>query len=46
MAGQLPVVAYFALRWLPVAPREALTVLAVQLAAGLTAAAPVFLLHL
>ena len=46
MAGQLPVIAYFALRWLPTAPREGATVLAAQLVAGLAAAAPVFLLHL
>jgi len=46
MAGQVPVIVYFALRWLPGAPRQALAVLAVQFAAGLAAAAPVFLLHL
>ena len=46
MAGQLPVIAYFALRWLPTAPREGATVLAAQAVAALAAAAPVFLLHL
>ncbi len=46
MAGQLPVILYFALRWLPTAPRPGLIVLAAQLGAGLAAAAPVFLLHL
>ena len=46
MAGQIPVIAYFALRWLPAAPREGIAVLAAQLASGLAAAAPVFLLHL
>ena len=46
MAGQLPVIAYFALRWLPRAPREGATVLAAQLVAATAAAAPVFLLHL
>jgi hypothetical protein len=46
IAGQIPVIAYFALRWFPAAPREGLVVLAAQLAAGLAAAAPVFLLHL
>lgn len=46
MAGQLPVIAFFALRWLPVARREALAVLATQLGAGLAATLPVFLLHL
>jgi len=46
MAGQLPVVGYFIVRWLPSAPHERLVVLAAQLGAGLAAAAPVFLLHL
>lgn len=46
MGGQLPVIAWFAIRWLPEAPRAALGVLAFQLAAGLAAAAPVFLLGL
>jgi hypothetical protein len=46
MAGQLPVIGYFVLRWLPSAPHEILVVLAAQLGAGLAAAAPVFLLHL
>jgi hypothetical protein len=46
MAGQLPVIAFFAIKWLPQAPREALAVLALQVAAILAAAAPVFLLEL
>jgi len=46
MAGQIPVMAYFAVRWLPAAPREGVRVLLTQLAAGLAAAAPVLLLHL
>ena len=46
IAGQIPVIAYFVLRWLPAAPREGVAVLATQLAVGLVAAAPVFLLHL
>jgi hypothetical protein len=45
MAGQLPVIAFFAVMWLPRAPRQALLVLALQLAAGIAAAAPVFLLN-
>src|SRR5439155_23082758 len=44
MAGQVPVVAYFALIWLPRRPRQAALVLAVQALAGLAALAPVFLL--
>ena len=46
MAGQLPIIAFFAIRWLPQAPRSALPVLALQAAAGLAAVAPVFLLGL
>ncbi|MEY2479163.1 MAG: hypothetical protein QOI04_90 [Verrucomicrobiota bacterium] len=45
MAGQLAIIAYFAIRWLPQAPRSALLVLALQAAAALAAAAPVYLLH-
>lgn len=44
MAGQLPVMLYFAARWLPRAPREAVTILAIQIAAAVAAMAPVFLL--
>ena len=46
MAGQLPIVAFFAITWLPRAPRQALVVLALQAIAGVAAAAPVFLLKL
>ena len=42
MAGQVPVVAFYALKWLPRAPRTALQVLAVQVGAALAAAAPVY----
>ena len=35
VAGQVPVVGFFALRWLPVAPRAALAVLCLQLGAVL-----------
>src|SRR5712691_6123155 len=45
MAGQLPVVAFFALTSLPKRPGPALVVLAVQAAAALAALAPVFLLR-
>ena len=44
MAAQVPIIAFFAIRWLPEAPRQALPVLALQVAAALAAAAPVFLL--
>ena len=46
MGGQIPIIAFFALTWLPQRPREAIQVLALQLAAGIIAAAPVFILHL
>ena len=46
MGGQLPIVAFFAIKWLPQAPRQALPVLALQAGAGLAALAPVFFLHL
>ena len=45
MAGQLPVVAFFAIKWLPRSPRPALLVLALQAGAALAALAPVFLLN-
>lgn len=45
MAGQLPFIFFFAIRWLPKAPRCALPVLALQAAAAVAALAPVFLLH-
>jgi len=44
MAAQVPVIGYFAIRWLPESPRPALRVLALQLGAALAALAPVFLL--
>ncbi len=45
MAGQVPIVAFFAIRWLPQAPKKAALILGVQLFAALAAMAPVFLLH-
>ena len=39
--GQLPVAAIFAVKWLPAAPKQALGVLALQIAAVLVAAFPV-----
>ena len=42
MAGQLPMVAYFALRWLPQAPGQALRVLGLQVVAAMAACAPVY----
>ena len=45
MGGQLPIVAFFVIRWLPQAPRYALPVLALQAAAAVAALAPVYFLH-
>jgi hypothetical protein len=42
MAGQVPLVAYFALKWLPRVPRTTLRVLAVQAGAALAAIAAVY----
>lgn len=46
VAGQIPLLAFFAFKWLPRAPLAALRVLALQLAALLVAAAFVYFLHL
>ncbi len=46
MTGQVPIVAFFAIRWLPRAPRQALQILALQVGAALAALAPVFCLNL
>ncbi len=43
-AGQMPVLLFFAIRWLPKAPRQALCVLALQAAAMMASMTPVFLL--
>jgi hypothetical protein len=46
MVGQVPVIAWFAFRWLPKTPRQAIAVLALQVVAIILAAAPVALLGL
>jgi endonuclease/exonuclease/phosphatase (EEP) superfamily protein YafD len=45
MIVQLPIVAFFSIKWVPVAPRQALIVLALQIAAIAAALAPVALLN-
>lgn len=45
MLAQLPIVAYFALRWLPRAPRPAAVILGLQLLAVLAAIGSVVLLE-
>jgi hypothetical protein len=46
MSLQIPIVVFFALKWLPQAPRQAPMVLALQILAALAALAPVFILRL
>jgi hypothetical protein len=46
MAGQMPILLFFALKWLPRAPKQALFVLALQTGAALAAMAPVYYLKL
>ncbi len=46
MAGQLPVIGYFAVKWLPRDPGAALRVLVFQFLAGVAACAPVYWFHL
>jgi hypothetical protein len=45
MAAQAPIVLYFAIKWVPESPRQAVPILALQVGAALAAMAPVFLLH-
>jgi DNA-binding CsgD family transcriptional regulator len=45
MAGQIPIILFFAIKWLPRTPRQALLVLALQGGAALMALAPVYLLR-
>jgi len=45
MAGQLPIILFFAIKWLPRTPKEALLVLVLQGSAALMALAPVYLLR-
>jgi hypothetical protein len=46
MAIQIPIVAFFAIKWVPQAPKQAPFVLALQIIAALAALAPVFILKL
>jgi hypothetical protein len=41
MGGQVPIVAYFIIRWLPQKPKQALLVLLLQIITALMALAPV-----
>ena len=46
MAAQVPIIAFFALKYVPQKPKQALLILALQIVAALTACAPVFFLKL
>jgi hypothetical protein len=46
MAAQLPVLVFFAFRWLPRSPKPALLVMALQASAAVAALAPVFFFKL
>ncbi len=46
MAVQVPIIAFFAIKYVPQKPKQALLVLALQIVAALTACAPVFFLKL
>jgi hypothetical protein len=46
IAGQMPLVAFFALKWLPREPKRAVSVLALQGTAALLAVATVVMLEL
>ena len=46
MSGQIPVIAFFAIRWLPRTPMQASVVLGLQALAALAAAAPVYIFKL
>lgn len=46
MVAEVPIVAFFAIKWLPRFPRQTLQVLAVQAAAAIAALAPVFYFNL
>ena len=46
LALQLPLIAIFALKWIPQAPKPAALVLGLQIAAALAVCSPVYFLHL
>lgn len=45
MAAQVPIVMFFAIRYVPESPRQAVPVVCLHIGAALAAMAPVFLLH-
>lgn len=45
MAAQVPIILFFAVKWLPRSPKQAARILGLQVCAALMSMAPVFLLH-
>jgi hypothetical protein len=45
MAGQVPIMAFFTIKWLPTRPGQALVILALQVGVALAAMFPVWWLH-
>ena len=45
MAAQVPIVLFFAIKWVPLSPKQAVPILGLQIGAALAAMAPVFFLH-
>ena len=46
MAGQVPIMAYFIIKWLPKMPKQALQILVLQILAALLAFTPVYFLEM
>jgi hypothetical protein len=44
IVGQVPILVFYAVKWLPLAPKAALLVIGIQVAAVVAALAPVYLL--
>ena len=42
MVGQIPLILFYSIKWLPRTPKTALSVLAVQIGAAFAAAGPIF----
>ncbi len=42
MGGQIPIIVFFVIKWLPEKPKQTLLILALQLLAGFIVCAPVF----
>ncbi len=46
MGGQMPILAFFAIKWLPKKPKQALGILVIQFIAGVIAFTPVYFFEL